>query len=667
MWIRNRVIEILRLSDPLSWYHVRRKDMIADLGTRKGARIEDVGPNSPWIQGLPWMREEESEFPIKTIADIVLSGKEKSEISKESVLEEIDLAESEENFTFLTKFVPNVVGERYKFSKYVINPNKHRFRTVVRILGLVFLFIKNVRKRCNKKTFEFLEKRISILGTNVPEKGNYSVFPVKSTSDNSNVAVVHLTESELNASKAYFFLKASLEVKQFVDSVKYENNSVWKNGILYYTGRILPLQEIEGKLSLSNASLDLSASTFCVPMIDFHSPIAYAIVSEIHWHDLDVRHGGVESVLRYSQNVAYIIGGRTLVKNIKKSCAKCRILHKKGVRIAMGPVGDNNLTIAPPFYFCQADICGPFNAFSPANKRATLKIWLVVFCCTVTGSVDSRVMENYTADAFVLAFNRFACRFGYPKTVMPDEGSQLVKGCQDMIISFSDITHKLSVEYGVDFKTCPVGAHYVHGKVERKIQEIKRSLMKSVNKHRLSILQWETLSQQICNSINNTPIGLGNKTEMLESLDILTPNRLILGRNNNRNPTAPLELTHDLRRIVESNNDIFKAWFNEWLISYVPTLIEQPKWFTTERNLSEGDVVLFLKSEQEFDRQYQYGIVSSTVVSRDGLVRVAEIKYQNCGENVKRTTKRGVRDLVVIHPIDEIGISKELHELANTC
>jgi len=100
---------------------------------------------------------------------------------------------------------------------------------------------------------------------------------------------------------------------------------------------------------------------------------------------------------------------------------------------------------------------------------------------------------------------------------------------------------------------------------------------------------------------------------------------------------------------------------------YVPTLIEQPKWFTTERNLSEGDVVLFLKSEQEFDRQYQYGIVSSTVVSRDGLVRVAEIKYQNCGENVKRTTKRGVRDLVVIHPIDEIGISKELHELANTC
>ena len=97
-------------------------------------------------------------------------------------------------------------------------------------------------------------------------------------------------------------------------------------------------------------------------------------------------------------------------------------------------------------------------------------------------------MENYTADAFVLAFVRFASRFGYPKTVMPDEGSQLVKGCENMIFSFSDIKHKISFEYGVNFETCPVGAHYVHGKVERKIREIKRSLARNMNKQRLSVL-----------------------------------------------------------------------------------------------------------------------------------------------------------------------------------
>ena len=61
-------------------------------------------------------------------------------------------------------------------------------------------------------------------------------------------------------------------------------------------------------------------------------------------------------------------------------------------------------------------------------------------------------------------------------------------------------------------------------KVERKIQHIKNSIVKNIHKERLSTLQWETLGIQITNSINNMPIGLGNKVESLENLDILTPN-----------------------------------------------------------------------------------------------------------------------------------------------
>ena len=42
-----------------------------------------------------------------------------------------------------------------------------------------------------------------------------------------------------------------------------------------------------------------------------------------------------------------------------------------------------------------------------------------------------------------------------------------------MIIFLSDIQNKLGIEYGIEVKICPVGAHYVHGKVECKIQDIK--------------------------------------------------------------------------------------------------------------------------------------------------------------------------------------------------
>ena len=110
---------------------------------------------------------------------------------------------------------------------------------------------------------------------------------------------------------------------------------------------------------------------------------------------------------------------------------------------------------------------------------------------------------------------------------------------------------------------------------------------------RLSFVQWETLGQQVANSINNLPLGLGNKTESLETLDLLTPNRLLLGRNNSRSPSEPLELSGDCRQIVASNAKVFEAWFRVWLVGDVPHLVEQPKWFVTERSVREGDVVLF--------------------------------------------------------------------------
>ena len=44
LWVRNRVLEILRLSPQEDWFYVRSKDNIADLGSRKGAKIVDIGP-----------------------------------------------------------------------------------------------------------------------------------------------------------------------------------------------------------------------------------------------------------------------------------------------------------------------------------------------------------------------------------------------------------------------------------------------------------------------------------------------------------------------------------------------------------------------------------------------------------------------------------------------
>ena len=351
------------------------------------------------------------------------------------------------------------------------------------------------------------------------------------------------------------------------------------------------------------------------------------------------------------------------MKTFRVECPLCRYLRKRALEVAMGPVSNDHLRIAPPFYACQVDICGPFASYSNVNKRASIKIWFVVFCCCVTGSVDIKVMEDYSTTSFLLAFTRFSCKVGYPFKLLPDAGSQLVKGCESMKLTFTDVKNRLH-ECGVLYEVCPSGAHYMHGKVERKIRSIKESFSKHLQLERLSIIEWETLGDTVANSINNLPIGVRNETRDLENVDLLTPNRLMLARNNNRCPVGPLRVTEDVDKIIKRNEKLFSTWFKAWLVSHVPNLIIQSKWFRSDRDPKIGDVVLFLKSDKEFEKLYQFGIITDTKVSRDGKIRQLDIMYQNSNEKSKRFTTRGTREVVVIHHIDELGLVRELNVLA---
>ena len=92
---------------------------------------------------------------------------------------------------------------------------------------------------------------------------------------------------------------------------------------------------------------------------------------------------------------------------------------------------------------------------------------------------------------FLLSFERFANELGFPKKLLTDEGSQLVCGCESVVLNMTSIRGRLHKEFGVEFSTCPVGGHNYHGKVERKIKTIKESLnIDGVKKLRLSVLEW---------------------------------------------------------------------------------------------------------------------------------------------------------------------------------
>ena len=646
-WIRNRVVEILRFTNKVQWQYITTSEMPADIGTRRGATLNDVSEHSTWQQGCEWMTLDWSKFPTKSYEEIKQKCIEASSATSELILtknEDCNNLDAQVKTVHMSS-IQMSIKSRYEFTGYLVDPNKFRFQKVVRIVALVYMFIR----KCQSES------------TESKPSSNVAGF------DNSIKRSVTLNENQLQPALNYYFQKATQEVKQFNPVEKYEKISFEKDGILYYNGRILPNQLVNSVTSMSDAMRDLSSTTFCVPLVDKHSPLAYSIINEIHWYHHVARHSGIETVLRYTLNLAYIIEGREIVKRIKRSCERCKILLKRTFNVSMGPVSPYNLTIAPAFYISQTDLAGPFKAYSLHNTRTTIKIWFVIFCCATTSTTSIKVMEDYSSTSFISAFIRFSCDAGYPKILLTDEGSQLVKGCQNMLINFHDTQYKLSQNNQVEYQVCPVGGHNMHGKVERKIRSIKESLEKSVINERLSILQWETIGSQIANSINDLPISLGSVVSDLENLDLITPNRLRLGRNNERSPVGSMNVTNDPSKFMKLNKQIYNTWFEAWLISHVPRLMEHPKWFQSDKDLQVGDIILFLKNENGLAGDYQYGMIDAVHKSMDGKIRSVDVRYRNHNENTNRITRRASRQLIVIHQIDDVDIMVELGEIATYC
>ena len=68
------------------------------------------------------------------------------------------------------------------------------------------------------------------------------------------------------------------------------------------------------------------------------------------------------------------------------------------------------------------------------------------------------------------------------------------------------------------------------------------------------------------------------------------------------------------------------------------------------------DMVLFIKNECSVVNTHQYGMVHEIELRRDGLNQKNVIKYRNSSENIDCFTTCAVRDLVLIHPVDEINM-----------
>ena len=629
--VRNAVVEIRRFSSPDEWKHVESAENLADLGTRR-AKVQEIGPNTQWQRGKDWMNLPIEQMPLKSPQEVTLSSEEKRLANKEVKAADIQ-------GIVLTSLVSQV-SDRYSFSKYVVDPCLLTWPKSVRVLALVFKFISAMKNKVRSNKL-------------ISTQPNWS-DPQK--------PILILSHEEVNKAEIYFFKKGTREVKQFARKKDYIECSKEKQGVLYFTGRILDDTSIE---AMENVMFDLKPTSFCRPILDRYSPVSYAIM--MFCHTSVAHHRNAVATLRISREIAYIIQGRNLAIEIRDNCVFCKRFRGKLLEVELAPLHHTRLTIAPAFWNCQIDLFGPYLATCEHNHRSSVKVWGCIFKCPATCAVAVHAMQAYSAAAFYAAFSRFACRYGYPQRIYIDAGSQLVKACNDGELNYLDLVAPLESKHQVkiEYQVCPVGSHNYSGQAERTIKEIKKLYQVCFQGLKLDLLMYETAFGYIANELNNWPMFLGQQYENLDHLDLLTPARLLLGRNNRRSPTgAACPASKD--RLMKQNQLVFEAWWRVWEQEKIIDLVARPSiWKKNSPPPSVGDIVIFLREDNEKymgTPPWRVGRVKELILSSDDNCRAVIIEYKNSGEKVFRKTKRGVRRIAVLHRESELELVDMLNE-----
>ena len=92
----------------------------------------------------------------------------------------------------------------------------------------------------------------------------------------------------------------------------------------------------------------------------------------------------------------------------------------------------------------------------------------------------------------------------------------------------------------------------------------------------------------------------------------------------------------------------------------ISEFIDYPKWYDSDKDVEEGDVVIFMSEEKDMAIVWTIGMVDSRE-SAPTMPGKWKIRYYNASEAFARFTVRSSRELVVIHSVLDLDYNSEEH------
>lgn len=400
-------------------------------------------------------------------------------------------------------------------------------------------------------------------------------------------------------------------------------------------------------------------------LLPYGHHLTYLLMSQAH---KESGHTGRDRTLQFFQKQYHCIRGSRLASKVSGACKQCIKLNPKIIGQAMGPLPPLKLAPAPLFTHVQVDIFGPYTVRGEVNKRSSRKGYGVLFVDMVCRAIHIEFIPDYSTESFLSGFSRFCALRGKPTDAYSDPGSQIDAGSKNLQDPWGAIDQLkvkeagLKPGIGVNWHFSPADSPHRQGLVESMIKTVKKAA-KSLSCSRLSFSEWLTLFYEVMDIINERPLSTHGIDPKTGSVTVITPNSLIMGRNN-KSPAHRGEFSSKLLPRLSEVDRLVTVFWDKWLTCVKPALLTQKKWNTEVRNLQIGDIVLVLKSSK-LSREYTLAMVHKVFPSEsDGLVRKVELMYKRLKNTESGLPKytgsseirilRSVQTLILLVPTDEL-------------
>ena len=237
-----------------------------------------------------------------------------------------------------------------------------------------------------------------------------------------------------------------------------------------------------------------------------------------------------------------------------------------------------------------------------------------------------------------------------------------------MKFNYKDVDARLYDSMGASVHPSTAKAHNERGRVERRIGVIRSTLERLGIKTTspMTALQWETVFSKIASKLDDLPLAKGNTSNVSAvGFEIITPNRLKLGRNNNRSLDGAgikVELNPNFTRILERNRGVYQDWLqmfidNIHLLTFKPDL-----WRNSSRLPIMDDIVLFVYNDSGHGKESIDWKVGRIVAVKDKKVSISFLGGEGNAKSRKlHTLERSIRDVSIVFSSDEFMINTVDH------